>query len=87
MWALTLWNSSKIFSSNFSRCPFVKIFPHQNFAPYGNSKTRPNEAIPNIDEHNKMNSVFFRICLVPCASSVLFDDGEVHCRVYDLWLS
>jgi len=20
-------------------------------------------------------------------SSVLFDDGEVHCRIYDLWLS
>jgi len=41
----------------------------------------------NIDEHNKTNSVFSRIYLVPCASSVLFDDGEVHCRVYDLWLS
>ena len=26
----------KIFSSNFSRCPFVKILPRQNFAPYGN---------------------------------------------------
>jgi len=34
MWALTLWNSS-IFLSKFSICPFVKIFPHQNFAPYG----------------------------------------------------
>jgi len=33
-----------------------------------------------------MNSVFSRICLVPCASSMLFDDGKVHCRVYDLWL-
>jgi len=48
---------------------------------------KPNEAIPNIDEYNKMNSVFSRICLVPHASSVLFDDDEVHCRVYDLWLS
>jgi len=44
-----------------------------------NSKTKPNDAIPNIDEHNKTNSVFFRICLVPHASSVLFDDDEVHC--------
>ena len=25
----------KIFLSKFSRCPFVKIFPCQNFAPYG----------------------------------------------------
>ena len=46
-----------------------------------------NEAIPNIDEYNKMNTIFSRICLVPRASNVLFDDGEVHCRVYDLWLS
>jgi len=52
-----------------------------------NSKTKQNEVIPNNDEHNKTNSVFFRICLVLHASSVLFDDGEVHCRVYDLWLS
>jgi len=28
-----------------------------------NSKTKPNESIPNIDEHNKTNSAFFRICL------------------------
>jgi len=48
---------------------------------------KPNEAIPNIDEHNKMNSIFSRICLVPHASGVLFDDGKVHCRVYDPWLS
>jgi len=40
-----------------------------------NSKTKPNEAIPNIDEHNKTNSVF-SICLMPRASSVLFNDGE-----------
>jgi len=33
-----------------------------------------------------MNSVFSRICLVQSASSMLFDDGEVHCRIYDLWL-
>jgi len=52
-----------------------------------NSKTKPNKEIPNLNEHNKMSSIFSRICLVPCASSVLFDDGEVHCRVYDLWLS
>jgi len=52
-----------------------------------NDKTKPNKAIPNIDEHNKANFVFSRICLEPPASSVLFDDGEVHCRVYDLWLS
>jgi len=26
------------------------------------NKTKSNESIPNIDEHNKMNSVFFRIC-------------------------
>jgi len=52
-----------------------------------NSKTKLNELIPNIDEHNKMDSVFFKICLLPCASSVLFDDGDTHCRVYDLWLS
>jgi len=50
------------------------------------SKMKPNEAIPNIDEHNKTNSIFSRICLVPRASSVLFDDGEVHCRVYDPYL-
>jgi len=41
-----------------------------------NNKTKPNEAIPNIDEHNKTNSVFSRICLVPYASSMLFDDGK-----------
>jgi len=35
MWVLTLWNSSIFFSSKFSICPFVKIFPRQNFAPYG----------------------------------------------------
>jgi len=37
--------------------------------------------IRNIDEHNynKTNSVFSRIYLVPRASSVLFDDGEVNC--------
>jgi len=52
-----------------------------------NSKTKPNEAIPNIHQHNKINSVFSRICIVPCASSLLFDDGEVHCRVYEPWLS
>jgi len=45
-----------------------------------NSKTKPNKAIPNINEYNKTNSVFSRICLVPCASSMLFDDGKVHCR-------
>jgi len=44
-----------------------------------NSKTKLNDAIPNINEHNKMNSIFSRICLVPHASSMLFDDGEVHC--------
>jgi len=52
-----------------------------------NSKTKLNEVISNIDEHDKMNSVFSRICFAPCASSVLFDDGEVHCRVYDQCLS
>jgi len=52
-----------------------------------NSKMKPNGSIPNIDEHNKANSIFFRICLVPRASSMSFDDGEVHCRVYDSWLS
>jgi len=35
MWALTLWNSSK-----FSICPFITIFPRQNFAPYGKSLAR-----------------------------------------------
>jgi len=35
MWTLTLWNSSKFFLSIFSRCPFVNIFPCQNFVPYG----------------------------------------------------
>jgi len=34
-----------------------------------------NEAIPNIDEHNKTNSVFSRIWSVLFASSV-FDDGR-----------
>jgi len=48
-----------------------------------NNKTKPNEAIPNIDEHYKMNSIFSRICLVSRASSTLFGDGEVHCRVHD----
>jgi len=52
-----------------------------------NNKTKLNEAIPNIDEHNEANPVFSRIYLVPHASSVLFDGGEVHCRIYDLWLS
>jgi len=37
-----------------------------------NSKTKPNKSIPNINEHNKMNSVFFRIflchVLVVCCS-------------------
>jgi len=56
-----------------------------NFQSSINSKMKPNDAIPNINEHNKTNSVFSRIYLVPCASSVLFDDGEV--RVYDPWLS
>jgi len=51
------------------------------------SKMKLNKAIPNIDEHNKTNSIFFRVCLVPRAIIVLFDDGEVHCRVYDSWLS
>jgi len=46
-----------------------------------------NESIPNIHEYNKTHSVFFKICLVPCASSASFDDGEAHCRVYDPWLS
>jgi len=49
-----------------------------------NSKTKPNNAIPSIDEHNKTKSVFSSICLVPHDSSVLLDDGEVHCRIYDL---
>jgi len=40
--------------------------------------------ICNINEHNKTNLVFSRICLVP---HVLFDDGEVNCRVYDPRLS
>jgi len=40
----------------------------------------------NIDEHNKMNSVFSRIYLVPLASSVLFDDGEVNCSPYLSWI-
>ena len=48
---------------------------------------KPNEAIPNINEHNKTNFVFSRICLVPCISGGLFDDGEMHCRVYDPCLS
>ena len=48
---------------------------------------KPTETIPNIDEHNKMKSIFSRICLVPHASSMFFDEGEVHCRVYDPWLS
>jgi len=38
MWALILWNLSKFSWSNFSRCPFIKIFPHQNFVPYGTLK-------------------------------------------------
>ena len=41
-----------------------------------NNKMKPNDAIPYINEHNKTNSVFSRICLVPHASSVLFDDDE-----------
>jgi len=50
------------------------------------SKTKLNESIPHVDEHNKTNSIFSRICLVPHASDVLCDDGEVHYRVYDPWL-
>jgi len=50
-----------------------------------NSKTL-NEAIPNIDEDNKTNSVF-SICLMPRASSVLFNDDEADCTVYNPWLS
>ena len=52
-----------------------------------NSKMKPNESIPNISEHNIMNFIFSRICLVSRTSGVLFDDGKVHYRVYDLWLS
>jgi len=37
---------------------------------------KPNEAIPNINEHNKTNSVFSRVCLVPRASSMLLDDSK-----------
>jgi len=40
--------------------------------------TRP---ICNIDQHNKTNSVFSRIYLVPRASSALFDDDEVKCSL------
>ena len=36
-----------------------------------------NEAILNIDERNKTNYIFSRICLVPHASSILFDDGKI----------
>ena len=43
------------------------------------SKTKLNKAIPNIDEHNKTNSVFFRICLVPRASGVFL--MMVRCTV------
>jgi len=50
-----------------------------------NSKTKPNEAIPNINVHNKKHSIFSRICLVPHASSMLFDDGEGY--VYMLYLT
>jgi len=41
---------------------------------------KPNEDISNIDEHNKTNSVFSRIFLVPRTSSMLFDEvkGYVH---------
>ena len=35
MWALTLWKLSNFFSSKFCRCPFIKIFTHQIFVPYG----------------------------------------------------
>jgi len=52
-----------------------------------NSKTKPNESIPNINECNIMNSIFSRICLVSRTSGMLFDDGEVQYRVYDSWLS
>ena len=65
---------------NFGKCWLASpIVNHQ--------LTVNEEAIPNINEYNKTNSVFSRICLVPRASNMLFDDGEVHCRVYDLWLS
>jgi len=57
-----------------------------NYQPSINSKTNPKQ-FSNIDEYNKTSSVLSRICLVPRASSMLFDDGEVHCRVYDPWLS
>jgi len=33
-----------------------------------------------------MNSVISRIYLVPCASSMLFDDGEVNCSPYSSWI-
>jgi len=49
-----------------------------------NNNTKPNKAIPNINEHNKTNSVFSSICLVPHASSMLFDDGERYVYIYVL---
>jgi len=49
-----------------------------------NNKTKPNEVIPNIDENNETNSVFSRIGLVPCASSVLFDDGEEYMHMLSM---
>jgi len=49
-----------------------------------NNKTKLNEAIPNNDEHNKMNSVFSRICVVPHASIVLFDDDEGYVYILSM---
>jgi len=50
-----------------------------------NSKMKPNKSIPNIDEHNKTNSVFFRICLVPRASGVFL--MMVRCTVESMiWI-
>ena len=76
--------AAKDWQKNFGKCWLALPIANHRLI---NSKMKPNEAITNIDEHNKMNSVFFRIFFVPRTSSMLFDDGKVHCRAYDLRLS
>jgi len=49
-----------------------------------NNKMKLDEAIPNIDEHNKTNSIFSRICLVPRANSVLLDDGKGYVYILSM---
>jgi len=80
-----LWRSKSLAKRVTARNWRKKLW--QMLTCIANHRSTVNNAIPNIDEHNKTNSVLSRIWSVLHASTMLFDDGKVHCRVYDLWLS